>query len=273
MDNTVECPRQKWTQRWKKYSLQELIELNLPIMGILTLLLVAVTFVFRNEMEFLIYSALPPTWKNFLTLIACTVLDLWFVAMILAVSAEILQLHAILFDVLIHNVLLVGSNATRALTYDQLLSNVRSLRCLQMYVLLLNVVNRYVLFMFKLSAIFLAVTNGYAAVAHFHRHPLLGLMNFIVFVDISLCYCLIYQKAFQVLQKFEDVVCQLYVCLRRSRYLQFRGLAKKILERQLRSIPKFGVKVGEFHTLERAATPNFVDFVFKNIVNLLVIYG
>ena len=263
---------QRWAERWKEYSVQDFIALSLPFMAVLTFLAIAITIVLSHNMEFLIYSALPPNWRNPITLIACSVLDLWSVAMIIAVGNPVLQLHAIVFDVLIHNLLVIGSS-TGPINCRQLVSKIESLRRLQMYVLLVNIANCYVLFVFKVAAISLAVINGYAAIAHFQHHPMLHrLMNYVVFFDGFACYCLIYQKGFQVPQKFEEVMSKLFLCLQRSRCQQFSGMERKIIERQLRSIPKFGIKVGEFHMLERQSTPNFLDFVLKNVVNLLVIY-
>ena len=40
-------------------------------------------------------------------------------------------------------------------------------RSLQMFILLLNIVNRHVIFMVKLLEIGIAITSGYAAIAHF----------------------------------------------------------------------------------------------------------
>ena len=43
-----------------------------------------------------------------------------------------------------------------------------------------------------------------------------------------------------------------------------------MVNRQVKSISADGINVGDFHTLERTSTPVFVDYVVRNIVNLLV---
>ena len=45
---------------------------------------------------------------------------------------------------------------------------------------------------------------------------------------------------------------------------------KIILVRRVKSVPPVGIRVGQFHTLERASTPNFIGFVVENIVTVLV---
>ena len=55
----------------------------------------------------------------------------------------------------------------------------------------------------------------------------------------------------------------------KSKALRFVG-SKRVTLRRVRSIPSVGLKVGDFHMLERESTPIFMDYVLKNIVNLLV---
>ena len=52
-----------------------------------------------------------------------------------------------------------------------------------------------------------------------------------------------------------------------------RASGRRILEKQVKSIPPVGIKVGEFHMLERASTPVFLHYVLTNIVNMLVAFG
>ena len=45
---------------------------------------------------------------------------------------------------------------------------------------------------------------------------------------------------------------------------------KKYAERCMWSVPSLGIRVGSFHTFERASTPIFIDFIVRNIAGLLV---
>ena len=41
---------------------------------------------------------------------------------------------------------------------------------------------------------------------------------------------------------------------------------------EMTRIQNTGVKVGNFHQMERESTPNFIDFVVKQVVSLLVTF-
>ena len=52
-----------------------------------------------------------------------------------------------------------------------------------------------------------------------------------------------------------------------------RKAVRKVMVRQLASIPLVGIKVGEFHTLERVSTPVFLHYIVTNIVGILVTWA
>ena len=143
-----------------------------------------------------------------------------------------------------------------------------NLRRQQLYMTLLNTVNQNIIFIWKLFSIGLSIVCGYAAIAHFQDHPVFGLMYYVIFMDASLIYMLMYEKGFKVPDAFHNAKSTLR--LRSSWY--GRTHQWKILDRQLMSIPEVGVKVGDFHMLERASTPVFLHYVWTNIVNMLVAY-
>ena len=86
-------------------------------------------------------------------------------------------------------------------------------------------------------------------------------------IDSTFLYALVYEKGFSIPEGFECVKQQLEV-----RISGMKGvLARKMLRRRIKSVPSVvGLKVGDFHMLERVSTPIFIDFVVHNIVNLLV---
>ena len=88
-------------------------------------------------------------------------------------------------------------------------------------------------------------------------------------IDASLIYALVYQKGFMVSYEFQRAKNLLLFRATRNG----RRLERKVLEKQLMSIPAVGIQVGEFHMLERTSTPIFLDYVLKNIVNMLVAFG
>ena len=144
----------------------------------------------------------------------------------------------------------------------------KSLRCLQLYVTFLNLVNRNVIFTFKLFCIGSCIVTGCAAISHFEEYPIFGVMYYVLFFDALRIYVLLYEKGFKVPTIFEQAKGKLM--LRSSKGL---GKAERnMLKRQLRAIPSMGIKVGEFHMLERNSTPVFLHYVLTNIVNMLVAY-
>ena len=145
----------------------------------------------------------------------------------------------------------------------------KELRCLQLYVtLLLNCVHENIIFTWKLLSIGTSIICGYAAIAHFQDYPVFGIMYCTISVDACLIYTLIYEKGFKVPDMFRRAKNMLR--LHGSRY--GRTNQWKILDRQLMSIPPVGIKVGEFHMLDRTSTPIFLHYVLTNIVNMLVAY-
>ena len=147
----------------------------------------------------------------------------------------------------------------------------KSLRCLQLYIALLNNVNRNLIFTWKLLCIDVSIISGYAAIAHFKDHPIFGAMYYFIFFNASLVYILVYDQAFKVPDLFGQAV---RVTLLRVGKQREPGLAvkKKVLDRQLKAVPAVGVKVGEFHTLERISTPVFLNYVLNNVVSMLVAF-
>ena len=150
----------------------------------------------------------------------------------------------------------------------------RTLRCLQLYVRILNVVNRNIIFTWKLVCIGVSIMCGYAGIAHFKDHPIFGLMYYVIFLDASLVYIVIYEKAFKVPALFKQAVnAELTKLGPGNGRAMSRTVNSKALMKQFRSIPSMAIKVGRFHSLERNSTPAFLDFVLRNIVGMLMAFN
>ena len=85
----------------------------------------------------------------------------------------------------------------------------KCIRCLQVYIMCFNVVNRAIIFTWKLLSIGLSIISGYAAIAHFKDHPIFGIMYYVTFIDSSLSYILVYGKGVRVPQTFSQATNQL----------------------------------------------------------------
>ena len=151
---------------------------------------------------------------------------------------------------------------------NRIQNSLKALRCLQLYVGQLNIVNQNLIFTWKLLCLFMSIVCGYAAIAHFKDYTIFGVMYYALFLDASLIYTLLYEKALRVPALFKESKVQLRFCAKRIKVRAERDL----LERQALSVPPVGIKVGSFHVLERTSTPVFVNFVLNNVVSMLVVY-
>ena len=101
-------------------------------------------------------------------------------------------------------------------------------------------------------------------------------MYSVLFLHLAVSYIIVYEKAFVVPEMFHEAVSMISHRLRRRRLRYGATLyckENRFLEKEFQSVRKAGVTVGDFHTLERTSTPVFVDFVLRNVVNMLVICG
>lgn len=78
-------------------------------------------------------------------------------------------------------------------------------------------------------------------------------------------YISCYDKAFKIPGLFQRVT-QRAVMVTHSENSE----ASKIFKRQMRAIPRLGIKVGGFHLMERESTLIFIHFVLNNIASMLV---
>ena len=124
------------------------------------------------------------------------------------------------------------------------------------------------IFTFKLLSLGVCIVSGYAAIAHFGEYPIFGVMYCVLFFDGAIIYTVVYAKAVLVPALFDKARVAILQCL--SKHRKMNKFENAIIQKQLISIPPLGIKVGEFHVLERNAIPVFQDYVVRNIVSLLV---
>ena len=97
---------------------------------------------------------------------------------------------------------------------------------------------------------------------------MLLLLSLAIACELVVVYAFLYEKAYAIPEGLQHVKRELKVAIHSMGNAPLKNVARK----QLESTPSFGLKVGDFHMLERESTPIFVDFVLRNIVNLLVMY-
>ena len=141
----------------------------------------------------------------------------------------------------------------------------RALRRIQLYVGIVNEVNSYVIFSWKVMCISISIGAGYAAIAHFGDSPIFGLMYCLALANCVSMYTLSYGKAFKMSDRFREASTTAVLLAHKRKYTEIATF-----ERQKRSFSRMGIKVGEFHFIERQSVLIFSHFVLNNIVSMLV---
>ena len=139
---------------------------------------------------------------------------------------------------------------------------------LQLFITLVNDLNRDLIFVWKQLSLGVCIITGYAAISQFEKHAIFGVMYCILFLDVTLFYTVIYDRAFKVPELF--VVAKSSLSLMANKL--GNPVQRKVTMRKIKSIPPVGIKVGEFHMLERTSTPIFLNYVLTNVVNMLVAF-
>ena len=142
------------------------------------------------------------------------------------------------------------------------------MRQLQLSVNMFNELNAYIIFTFKLYCISAAVICGFGAIACYHYSPVFGLLSAAVCIHVSAMYVIVYKKAFAVPEGIVKVKKAMTVQIYTTRFGAKRERDDWV--KTVESIRIFGIHVGCFHAMERASVPNFIDFVVRNVVSLLV---
>ena len=141
----------------------------------------------------------------------------------------------------------------------------RFLRYVQLYVGIVNLIDCFIIFSWKLVCITCCIVVGYSAIAHLSYHPVFGVMYYFFILDCLFMYMFTYDRAFQIPAIFQKA----------TRTVMLRALnggpkSSKIFKRRQQSVPRLGIQVGNFHMMERESSLNFIHHVVVNIVNMLV---
>ena len=152
--------------------------------------------------------------------------------------------------------------------YDEFLKVLAKLRRTQLFVGLFNRANCYPIFCLKLVCITLCIVSGYSIILHAHESPIFGTISVYIFMVYGSWYTVLYAKAFKVPDMVDNAK---KILLHRVARIQAKA-SRRQLRRRIRSIPDFGIKVGQFHMFEKLSTPAFIGFVLQNIVGLLLLH-
>ena len=98
---------------WRQFcerSLQELIAISLPVMGIATVLAVGACFLYDPDMKALLYSTLPEMYKNWFSFGVCWLEELRTLLMYVGIAGPLIQIQVIAFDLLNDSLEAIGKD-------------------------------------------------------------------------------------------------------------------------------------------------------------------
>ncbi|CAG7719495.1 unnamed protein product [Allacma fusca] len=110
-----------------------------------------------------------------------------------------------------------------------------------------------------------AVPTLYFVLSFYNLHPIESCLNLVIAMDSILFFVAMYDDAFQLPTEMEKLKL---VNLEVNSQEGVRRNSR--IWKISRSIPNIAIRVGRFRNLERTSTPEFVDFVLRNLVGLLL---
>ena len=215
----------------------------------------------------MLYSSLPEEYKTPVWFMACFLQEANQLFYSFFSISFIFQLHILLTCKLSRVLKNLAESTGRRRSIEEVNGMIGQIRLVQLVVTLFNVGHRNIIYCMKLLCISLSIVNGYGTIAHGKDNLVFLLLAACVTCDCVFFYVIVYEKAFGIPDGLERAKRVLTVEIQGIR----NGRLRKVMGRELNSVPLVGLKVGDFHMLERESTPIFVDFVVRNIVNLLVL--
>ena len=257
--------------RAREWSLQELLSVSYPYWVLIGDFFILLVYCYEQDMTVLLYAALPETMKTPGWFSLLFLLEVNLYAYGLPSLSLLLPLH-ILFSEKLGKVMraLEVSIERRCRTAEEARGIFGQMRTIQLLVNLFNVGHRNVIYCIKLMCIAGATLNGYAAIVYSRDNLIFTLMAFFVLFDFLFLSAFVYEKAFGIPDRLEHLKLMLKA---KIRMVGKRTVDARVLKMQIESIPLVGLRVGNFHMLERASTPIFIHYVINNIVNLLVMHS
>ncbi|CAG7824391.1 unnamed protein product, partial [Allacma fusca] len=154
------------------------------------------------------------------------------------------------------------------LTQDRLWSALQSCRRVNLNIVLYNQSFAYTHYLFKISSITASVVCIFCGLEWLQSAPVHAFPIMVIGVEVMIVFVIMYDNAFGIPEAMESLkerilmVSVLYEDSRKHGYTK----------RTVKAVSNSGVKVGSFSTFESTSTPVFVDFVMKNVVNLLLAF-
>ena len=239
--------------------------IHLPVLCSLAIVTIDAATIYDPNINGLLYAALPAKYQTSLTFLITFIEETRFYTFGAVAAIQAWQVQILTFDNLMRRLFQLTQSKAHPHRDDQTLRN------LQLHVNLFNTIHRHIIFSYKMVCLAISITCGYAAITSLADNPIFGTMYCVLFSENAAIYSLIYQKAFSVPNRFQEAKRKALIKVQTAAYTAvLTKFEKMVLQRKIRSVQSAGIKVGEFHTLERISTPMFIHYILQNICTMLL---
>lgn len=141
----------------------------------------------------------------------------------------------------------------------------QGIRKVQLYLQLFNGYNPWYIHAYKTVMVLAAIIHGYVGV-RFRNDPLVTIFCCFVHFSCLITYVGVFQRAYRVVSGQWEVKEELITA---SQRVLDRNKRQKLLM-QVKSLRCFGLRVGQFHEIERNSAIAFVDYVERQLLSFLL---
>ena len=139
---------------------------------------------------------------------------------------------------------------------------------LRIFIKFFNTTGSSPIYSLKVLFTIVGTSNGCFAIMMISQHPVMAAFAGFVSVATSAIFSILYERAFFVAELMKGANLHVRQAVNQARDID--GPMKKYVRKRMESVPATGIKLANFGTFERPATPTFLDFVVPNAAGLLL---
>ena len=138
----------------------------------------------------------------------------------------------------------------------------------QLYTQFLNKINRWYVEALKVTTIGAAITHGYIGIRFGHSNPIVPLFCAFIHFACFTAYCGVFQRAHRLRDMQKVLKRKILTASGRCKNRCFRSEMLKATA----ALQCKGLQVGSFHEMERNSALNYIDFVERQLMSLLIAF-
>jgi hypothetical protein len=153
------------------------------------------------------------------------------------------------------------------------------LQLTNLHIHLFNLHLSLIIYLTKLICLISAILGGFGGLKLITKNPLFASIYCLIFLEGIIFYNVVFNRAFRIPENVAGLkrsMCMMKIkSASESKWcsnVEILRKRKEIRQRILRSIPVLGFQAGNFNTIERESSLIFLDFVFQQIVSLLLAF-